>query len=233
MEGELEKATVIHLREVSSTNDEVLRLRGSVPLPFFVRADVQRAGRGRMGREWISDLGGLWMSGLLERRHPRDNYKMMLGGALAVARVVEREASIRPEVHFPNDVMVGGKKLAGILVEERDGLLIVGVGLNVNQAEPPLPTATTLRLITGRTYAMDVMADRLAAEILRMHSLPFGEVFALWKGNLATLGRYVVLSMANGRTLRGRLLDITEDMLLLMEGGVSVPAEHVLNVRRL
>ncbi len=235
MEGKDERK-VIRLRETDSTNDAVLRLGREYGIPLFVRADVQTAGRGRMGRRWISDEGGLWMSALFEKTDPMDNYKLMFGSAVVVADVVSpilEGYGHSPEVHFPNDVFVSGKKLCGILVEEREGLIVVGIGLNVNQEKPPLPTATTLRALTGRTYDLDAMAEEIAEGILRVYSTPFSEVFRIWKGRLATLGRCVSIWIAGGGEVRGRFRDITQDMVLEIEHDgerMYVPAEYVISI---
>lgn len=235
MEGKDERK-VIRLRETDSTNDEVLRLGRKYGVPLFVRADVQTAGRGRMGRRWISEEGGLWMSALLRKTDPMDNYKMMLGSALVVADVVSpilKEFGYSPEIHFPNDIFVAGKKLCGILVEEREGLIVVGIGLNVNQERPPLPLATTLRALTGRTYDLDALAEEVADGVLRVHSTPFPEVFRAWKGRLATLGKCVSVWVAGGGEVRGRFRDITPDMVLEIERDgerMYVPAEYVLSI---
>ena len=235
MEGKGERK-VIRLKETDSTNDEVFRLGKKYGVPLFVRADVQTAGRGRMGRRWISDEGGLWMSGLLKKTDPMDNYRLMLGSALVVADVVSPilgEFGYHPEIHFPNDVFVAGKKLCGILVEEREGFVVVGVGLNVNQERPPLPLATTLRVLTGRTYDLDALAEEIADGILKVHTTPFPEVFRAWRGRLATIGRCVSVWVAGGGEVRGRLRDVSQDMVLEVEHDgerMYVPAEYVLSI---
>jgi len=227
---------VIRLREVGSTNDEAYRLAKEVGVPVFVRADVQTSGRGRMGRRWISDEGGLWMSGAFLKRQDKDNYKMMIGSAVAVDDVVSpilKGSGYRTELHFPNDIFVNGRKLCGILVEEKEGYVIVGVGLNVNQDEPPIPTATTLKVLTGREYDLDVLAGEVAKGIRRIYGMPFEEVFRVWKGRLATLGRCVSVWIAGGGEIKGQLIDIHPDMVLEIEREeekLYVPSEYVLSI---
>ncbi len=235
MEGK-EKAEVIRLRETDSTNDEVLRLVKDYGVPLFVRADVQTAGRGRMGRRWISNEGGLWMSGAFLKHHPKDNYKLMIGTALVVEELASRLLSgtgYVPEIHFPNDVFVSGKKLCGILVEERGDYLVVGVGLNVNQPEPPLPLATTLKVLTAKDYDLDALAGEIAEGVMKVYGSPFEEVFGRWRSKLATIGRYVSLWVAGGGEVRGKLVDVHPDMVLEIDRDgerLYVPAEYVLSV---
>ncbi len=227
---------VIRLREVGSTNDEAYRLAKEVGVLVFVRADVQISGRGRMGRRWISEEGGLWMSGAFLKSVDRDNYKLMLGSAVVVDDVVSpllREFGYRTELHFPNDIFVNGHKLCGILVEEKEGYVIVGIGLNVNQDEPPIPTATTLKVLTGRKYDLDALAGEIAEGIKRVYGMPFEEVFRIWRDRLATTGRCVSVWVAGGGEVKGRLVDVHPDMVLEIERDgekLYVPAEYVLSI---
>lgn len=114
---------------VGSTNDIARRL----PPWHAVRADSQTSGRGRQGRLWVSDSGGLWLSMVVPVEGARHHWKALpLAAGWAILDVIKclgvREARLR----WPNDIMVNDRKLAGILVEQfHDNLAVVGVGINV------------------------------------------------------------------------------------------------------
>ncbi|HHV61505.1 MAG TPA: biotin--[acetyl-CoA-carboxylase] ligase [Firmicutes bacterium] len=137
---------IIHLDEVDSTNLFARKLaeRGE-PEGTCVVAKRQTAGRGRMKRVWFSPEGGLWFSVIL-RPCVEARYTGQIGliGALAVARVVRKIAGIDARVKWPNDVVVKGRKLCGVLAEaritgDRIEYVILGVGLNLYIGRDELP----------------------------------------------------------------------------------------------
>lgn len=114
---------------VGSTNDIASSL-----LPWHaVRADSQTSGRGRQGRLWISDYGGLWLSMVVPVEGARRHWKALpLAGGWAILDVIKCLGVWEARLRWPNDIMVNDRKLAGILVEQfHDNLAIVGVGINV------------------------------------------------------------------------------------------------------
>ena len=118
----------------------------------------QTAGRGRSGRRWEDEPGAsVLVSVLLRPPSPADAPQLSLVCALAVAGTVEAANAGPARVKWPNDVLVGGAKVAGILLESRGGGVVCGIGLNVNQAEAALPRGTrlpaaSLRMLTGREH---------------------------------------------------------------------------------
>ncbi|MDE2980267.1 MAG: biotin--[acetyl-CoA-carboxylase] ligase [Gemmatimonadota bacterium] len=126
---------------IGSTNDRArVLVREESPLPALVVADRQSAGRGRRGRRWASDTPlGLWCT--VARDWPAgDLGPLSLRVGLAVARGIESEArGLRIEVKWPNDLLVSGRKLGGILCERAGGAVLVGIGINVNQQMRDLP----------------------------------------------------------------------------------------------
>ncbi len=130
---------------IGSTNDRARALvREESPLPALVVADRQSAGRGRRGRRWVSDTPlGLWCT--VARDWPAgDVGPLSLRVGLAVACGVESMArGLRVEVKWPNDLLVAGRKLGGILCERAGGAVLVGIGINVNQQMRDLPLGLT------------------------------------------------------------------------------------------
>ncbi|MCA8917960.1 MAG: biotin--[acetyl-CoA-carboxylase] ligase [Planctomycetes bacterium] len=121
-----------------------------------ILAESQTRGRGRMGREWHSTpKAGLWLSVILKCNVPPDKVAFLTSGAaLAVANMLQQFIHLPAEVKWPNDVMIRGRKVCGILVEARSthpNVYVLGIGLNVNQSRSDFPeslreTATSLRL---------------------------------------------------------------------------------------
>lgn len=118
---------------VGSTMDEAAALaRAGSPEGTLVFAVRQSAGRGRQGRAWVSPKGGAYFSIVLRpTRAPADIPQLSLVAGLSVAEGVRRLTRAYPSIRWPNDVLLNGKKLAGILVEAKEGAVIVGIGVNV------------------------------------------------------------------------------------------------------
>ena len=136
---------------VGSTNLEVASLaRGGAPSGTVLVAESQTAGRGRLDRVWTSpDRSGLTFSVLLRPAVAAGAWGWFpLLAGVAVAEAVARLAEIDVRLKWPNDVLVGDRKLAGILAERVDDALVLGVGLNVllSADQLPVPTATSLLL---------------------------------------------------------------------------------------
>jgi BirA family biotin operon repressor/biotin-[acetyl-CoA-carboxylase] ligase len=102
--------------------------------------DEQTAGRGRLGRSWSAPPGTAILCSVLLRPPPeRAIAELALVGGVAVAEVVETATTLAAQIKWPNDVLINRRKVAGILAEASDGAVVLGVGLNVNQARSELP----------------------------------------------------------------------------------------------
>lgn len=152
---------------VTSTMDEAARLAASGGSGVVV-ADEQTAGRGRFGRNWHSEPeAGLYATFIL--RPPlraEDAPVLTLALALATAEAIARAAGLACDLRWPNDVLIAGRKCAGILVEAAPGAFLAGIGINVNHARFPEELAghaTSLRLAGGRTCSR----ERLLVELAR------------------------------------------------------------------
>ena len=144
---------------VTSTNEtawELLEGDEETKDGAVVIAESQSRGRGRMGREWHSAKGaGLWLSVALKCSIPGDKVAFLTGGAaLAIANMLQQFIHLPAEIKWPNDIMIRGRKVCGILVEARSNhpdTYVLGIGMNVNQLREDFPenlraTATSLRL---------------------------------------------------------------------------------------
>ena len=162
---------LVRVEEVASTNDVARQLaRAGLPEGTVVVACRQTHGRGRLGRAWASPAGGLWCSVLL-RPAPQPSWTVLsLATALAVAEAVEAVAGVVARVRWPNDVVVAGRKVAGILLEAAADALVVGVGINANVAPEALPPevrarATSLAAAAGRPVDLEDLRQALLGRL--------------------------------------------------------------------
>jgi BirA family biotin operon repressor/biotin-[acetyl-CoA-carboxylase] ligase len=133
-----------------------------------VTAREQTAGRGKPGNVWYSPPGGLYFSVILK---PRKNPDDLSEFTLLAARAVVRALPVKAEIKLPNDILVEGKKICGILTEMTGSALIVGVGLNVNIDEFPTGfNATSLKLQTSKTWDLDQMLKNILSELKKEYS---------------------------------------------------------------
>ncbi len=134
-----------------------------------VAARTQTAGQGRLGRTWDSRTGGLYFTIVLRPRlEPAQVPLATLALGFAVADAVQTFLGVTVDLRWPNDVLIGDRKLAGILAQYQDGALLAGVGLNVNQREfPPelAPLATSLLIETGSEQDAGFLLPALARSI--------------------------------------------------------------------
>lgn len=149
---------IIYKREIDSTNLEAARLADTLPHGAVIAADAQTAGRGRRGRTWVSKSGeNIYFSMLLKPTFEPDKASMLtLVMALAVAEAIEEiYEGCKPQIKWPNDLVVHNKKVCGILTEmqlqqTQIKHVIIGVGINVNQMEfDKLQYASSLKKETG------------------------------------------------------------------------------------
>lgn len=146
--------------EVTSTNT----VAAALPAWSAVRARIQTAGRGRTGRAWVSDDGGLWLSAVVPTPAGPDWALLPLAAGRAVLTTVRELGIAGARLRWPNDIMVGRDKLAGILVDRYSpATAVIGVGLNVANR----PGAVDAALADGVTRLADLLPDPpAAAELL-------------------------------------------------------------------
>lgn len=165
----------LHLDSVDSTNLEALRRFAEEPSrPLLVSAGTQSAGRGRQGRAWQSPVGGLWMSLAWPLSRPQAHYAAAgLAAGLAAAEALEAMTGLALQIKWPNDLLAGGRKLAGLLGELHVAplpLLVLGIGVNANfrpEALGPglLFPPTTLLEQLGRPVDLAALREALGAAL--------------------------------------------------------------------
>lgn len=209
----------VFLPEISSTNDYLARLPLSeAPHGTIVAADLQLAGKGRLGRRWIAPAGSSLLFSTKfcvfeDDADFRPTWLVMLAGVAAV-RAIDAMCAVRIGLKWPNDLVVFRQqqlhKLGGILVEvqfesEQITSAIVGMGLNVNIDSAELPPATTpatsLKVILGRSIQREPLLAEIANQMEQLLLEVQAErldMFAIWREHLVTIGRPVT---ATGTTV--------------------------------
>ncbi len=168
---------------VESTMD----IARSLPPGTVVVARQQTAGRGRMGRTWHSPPGGLWATFVMDKIPPER------AAVLFSTAVVEAlgEHGVNAEIKWPNDILVCGRKICGILGETVGEKTLIGVGVNVANAPPEGVEATSMAYEGVNAQPLEVLISLLCA-LERLSSLPDNEVFQRWRERMSTLGATVV-----------------------------------------
>lgn len=210
--------------EVASTMDAIREMDGLDKDGAVLIAHRQTGGRGRKGRTWHSPEGGLYMSVLLKPRVEPDHLGLVpLWTGLAVARAVSKW-DVEPHLSWPNDVLVGTKKLGGVLVEgslsgEKVDRVVLGVGVNVNNVIFPAGVpGTSLRQELGKAQDLDAVASAVMERLTEAYDAFLDEPGAFledYERLCATVGQPVACETSTGR-VHGEALGIGEDGELLV-----------------
>ncbi|MCK4389663.1 MAG: biotin--[acetyl-CoA-carboxylase] ligase [Desulfobacterales bacterium] len=215
---------------VESTNTEANRLaRQGAPEGTLIVADAQTRGRGRLGRSWVSPPGGgLYVSMILRPACRPDWFpRLTLTGGVAVASAIQ-QTGMRPQLKWPNDILIAGRKVGGILTEavfhkRRIDFAILGIGINVNTERHELPislrnVATSLRLSLGepvsRIHLFQILLQQLEQWYEFFCAGDFETILKIWSAFDTTLGRVVevflpqrrLVGLAEGLESNGTLL---------------------------
>jgi BirA family transcriptional regulator, biotin operon repressor / biotin---[acetyl-CoA-carboxylase] ligase len=239
------------VQETTSTNSELARLARDGAAPGLVLvAEHQTGGRGRLDRTWTSPRGaGLTFSVLVEPVGVPPGYWpwVPLLAGVAVAEGVRRVTEVDASLKWPNDVLVGDRKLAGLLAERVEvpnaSLAVVGVGLNVTLRAVELPTseATSLALEGAATSDRTVVLrevlrvlDRLLRTWLREGGDPHAGLLESYLRRCSTLGRQVRVALPAGGALVGEAVRVDDHGRLVVRTGAGeqvVGAGDVVHVR--
>jgi BirA family transcriptional regulator, biotin operon repressor / biotin---[acetyl-CoA-carboxylase] ligase len=192
------EARIIHLESVTSTQD----VARDLPLGSIVVADHQTAGRGRLEHRWEAPPGtGLLVSFVLP-----PNPLLSLAAGVATAKACSQGVRLK----WPNDLLLGGRKVGGILVEVAGAKAVCGIGINLTWAPQGGASLNQPR---------DWLLDQLRPAIERWASAPADEVLAQWRELSDTIGRRVLVQLPD-RAFEGVAQDINERGELLVDGAV-------------
>jgi BirA family transcriptional regulator, biotin operon repressor / biotin---[acetyl-CoA-carboxylase] ligase len=201
---------VIRLASTPSTQD----VARDLPAGTVVVADHQTSGRGRLGRSWEAPPGTALLASFVLPGRPLAS----LAAGVATAHACGPEVRLK----WPNDLLLGGAKLAGILTESHGDRVVVGLGINLAWAPPGAA-------MLGPETERNVLLERLAGELERWFGATDAEVLRAWRERSDTLGRKVRVEVA-GETIQGVAEDVAEDGSLIVAGRL-VTAGDVVHLR--
>ncbi|NPB09386.1 MAG: biotin--[acetyl-CoA-carboxylase] ligase [Thermodesulfobacteria bacterium] len=231
---------IVFFRELSSTQDEAKKRLFTAPSGLVIWADRQLAGRGRMARPWFSPRGaGLYFSLILKPPLANPLPLYGLATAVGVAEALEKVFQVPFQVKWPNDVLLSGRKVGGILLEAVSSSLIVGVGLNVSLRREDFPPeirekATSIYEETGlsvsRARILRAILETLEPLYEAVLTAGFEAFSRAWKQRDVTLGARVVLKRPE-RVITGLSLGPAPDGTLRLKtsgGTVKVHSGEIL-----
>lgn len=244
------RGNLYHYPTIDSTNLEAKRLAAQgAPHGTLLIADHQSGGRGRMGRSFHSPAGcGIYMSLLLR---PRCNAEQLMhltcAAAVAVCDALERSVGLCPHIKWTNDLVLGNRKLGGILTElglTASGTVdyaVIGIGINCNHSladfPPELhPMVTSLALSTGMTVDRSRIAAAMCDALYQMdqHLLEPEHFLPRYRRLCMTLGKDISLLHADGHVDHGTALEVDETgrlVVRLLDGSVKTVSSGEVSVR--
>ncbi len=235
---------ICFLEKVTSTQDIAKELMREQEIhSILVIAEEQSRGRGRLDRRWISTPGGIWMTFALRIRLQGVKIPILgMTGAVSVAKAIENITSLNAKVKWPNDVLVNGRKVCGILIEaslsDAEALICMGIGLNVNNDIPKdlVPSATSLKAIlkkpVPRLWLLRAILLQLCPRIPIVIEDP-SNILDEWRKLSSTLRKRVKVVL-HERTIIGKAVDIADDgslILLTSEGLKKIAVGDIVHLR--
>ncbi|KAB2338300.1 biotin--[acetyl-CoA-carboxylase] ligase [Cytobacillus depressus] len=226
--------TQIHYEEsVGSTQKIAHHLANEdAPEGTVIIAEEQLSGRGRMDRKWHSPkYTGVWMSVILRPNIPPPKApQLTLITAVAVVQAIEELTGLSPQIKWPNDILINGKKVTGILTElqadaDRIISIIIGIGINVNQQIEDYPDeikniATSLSIESGKKLQRAELVKLLLHKFENLYLLylekGFYPIKLLWESCAISIGKTITARTITG-SIHGKALGITEDGVLMIE----------------
>lgn len=229
--------SIFFSEEVASTNEWAKKLASQgAPEGWVAIAETQTHGRGRLDREWVSPLGGLWFSLILRpKQRLAKAAKLTFVAGIAVAETLHEQYGLRTQTKWPNDVLVSGRKICGILGEasmtgKEVNAVVLGIGINANfDAERVLPEsirarATSLETELRRRIQLEELFIRLLEKLEAAYALynrrGFSSILKQWKRYAVFLGQEVEVTDRNEK-ITGLAYDVDKDgaLILMLENG--------------
>jgi BirA family transcriptional regulator, biotin operon repressor / biotin---[acetyl-CoA-carboxylase] ligase len=220
----IDQFTVWHHDRIGSTNDEAHRMANEgAPHGTVVHADEQIAGRGRLAHTWFSPPGNLYLSILLRTGQPASRTaELSFLAALAVADTVEAllPRQIRAMLKWPNDVLVNGGKIAGILLEQVGDATVMGIGLNVLEAPANAAYKATTIVANGGIASVDgtrdILLGRLGLHLTEWQADGFAPIREQWLSRSYPIGA-AIRANADGQPIAGHFAGLDLDGALLLD----------------
>jgi BirA family biotin operon repressor/biotin-[acetyl-CoA-carboxylase] ligase len=224
--------SILFSSQVESTNDLAKELAtNGASEGTVVIAETQTCGRGRLGREWVSPFGGLWFSVILRPElKPSETVGLVFVAGLAVTEILHELYGLEAETKWPNDVLVNGKKICGVLAETKTtgkkvNYVIVGVGVNVNFdaakvfAEEVRKTAVSVENVLGKKIELEELFKAVLEKLEEFYELflreGFDSILKEWKKYAGFLSHQVEVTSGTEK-LVGLALDIANNGSLIL-----------------
>ncbi len=224
---------IVYKESLVSTMDEAMRLGiADAVAGTVVCAETQAQGRGRLGRQWVSPAGkGIYASLLLRPQTPLSQVaQLTLVSAVAIAQALREVSGLEVRIKWPNDILIGGKKIAGILTElnaemDRVRFVVVGFGVNVNTLTAELPAhATSLKVETQKDFSRILVLQEILRSFEKWLNIFEREGFApvreSWKKLSCTLGQRVKF-VEPSLEVTGLAFDLAPDGSLLLRNDLG------------
>ena len=201
-------------------------------------AESQSKGRGRMGRSWISPKGkGIYMSVILRPQFsPNDFAKLTLLAAVAVCEALRKVSDLDIGIKWPNDLLAGGRKLAGILTElnaevDQMKFVVVGLGVNINASKRALPgEATSLKIESGKSHSRVAVVQEILRSLEYWYAdierQGFEHVLKRWRELALILGKRIIIK-EHHQEIHGEAVDLADD------GGLIIRTDSGETIKRL
>ncbi len=227
------RGPVYAFEEVASTMEEAHALAmQAAPEGTLIVAKRQNRGRGRLGRTWESPEGGAYCSIIVRpQRATSEIPQLSLVAGLAVVEGLRQLTHLHPSIRWPNDVLVEGKKLAGILVEAKSGAVVIGIGVNVAVPVEALPdTATSLAVLLPRSLYPHQVIGALWRRFSSWYDVwtlkGFGPIREALRPLLGLFGEVVHIAAGSSR-FEGTATDLDEAgrLLVRLDSGIVRPFE--------
>lgn len=223
---------IYYLPKIDSTNQKAkeLAFNNAVEGTVIV-AEEQHGGKGRLGRVWFSPPGGIWFSFILRPQiAPSEVLKVTLLTGVAGSEAIQEISGLKTKIKWPNDILIEGKKVAGILTEmeteaDKINFVVTGIGINANIDRKSFPlafrnTSTSLSSILGekvdRSAIIRTFLATFEIHYAKLKSGDFSEIINLWKERSDTLGSEVKIKTLN-QTIQGKAVNIDEKGALVVK----------------
>ena len=214
---------LILLSSVDSTNVFLKeRVRsGDLSAPCLVLADYQTAGRGRLGRAFVSPPGtGLYMSLLLRPEIGAEIQKMTVLAAVAVCLALEEITPLRPKIKWVNDLFVKGRKVCGILAEYVENQVIIGIGVNLQTPPGGFPPEAGIAGALDIPLSREELAGKIARNLLAgMKNLSDSELMDAYRARMPLIGREITY-LQSGQEKNARVTGVANDggLIVITDG---------------
>jgi len=215
-----------HYKILTSTNDKAKEFSKKGLSNIVIAAEIQTKGKGSFNRNWISDIGGLYMTIVSKEKNLEKSRYLTLISSIAVAKTIIKLSNLKAQVKWPNDVLVNDKKICGILTEiisGKENYALVGIGLNVNQIKfGKNIIATSLKIETNKNYNIKKITNEIIRQFYILYQYyknkKYEKIINVWKKYSHTLGKRVKAKTLSG-TYTGKAVNIDKGCNLVLELG--------------